>query len=196
MATRGRRDDGQQRPARRRGHAESGRVQRRAALQDDVAGAQILAAPAHVIALGGDRLRQLHDVAVARGLLLHDDGVGAGRNGRAGHDAVGLAGGQRSRRHVAGGDVADDAQPRAAGAVDGAQRIAVHGRVVVRRDVAGGDDVLGQHAAERVGQHHPLGAERPHRRQRQRLRFFDAEQPLTGAHVTDSNGAGRARRLI
>ncbi len=50
------------------------------------------------VAAGGDRLADDDGIAVGLGILLDQDGVGAGRNRRAGEDADGLAGPDDLRR--------------------------------------------------------------------------------------------------
>ena len=74
----------------------------------------------------GDGLVDADDVAVARGVLLQQDRVGAGGHHAAGEDAHGLAGADGAVERVAGGGGADHAQRRAESAVRGAQRVAVH----------------------------------------------------------------------
>ncbi|MGX1252180.1 hypothetical protein RKD48_004691 [Streptomyces ambofaciens] len=85
-----------------------------------------------------------------------DDGLGAGRERGAGHDAGGLAGAHGDRVGLAGGDVPDDLQNGGellAGARDvgDPHRVPVHGAVVERRQ--------GQRHRDVVDQDAPLGVE-------------------------------------
>ena len=75
-----------------------------------------------------------HALAVARGVLLDHDGVGAGRDDAAGEDARGLAGAHLALERMAGRDLARDLERhRHARHIGGAHRIAVHGGEIGRR---------------------------------------------------------------
>ena len=120
---------------------------------------EVLAGVAQVLAFllpGGDE----HALVLAAGHLLHDDGVGALRDGRAGHDAHGLAGADHAGEGAAGQGGADHRERALAGAgeVGRAHGVAVHRGVVVRGHVARRDHVLGEHAAERGAHRHALAA--------------------------------------
>ena len=95
-------------------------------------------------------------------LLERDDGVRAAGHRRAGHDADSGAGSYRAFVEVACRQLARDLEPdgvRLTGVrrVGGAHGVAVHRRVIERRDVEAGDSVLGQHLAQGVRQRLPLG---------------------------------------
>ena len=86
-------------------------------------------------------------IAFAAGVLHHDDGVGTGGQGRAGHDLDGLAAADFAGEAGAGADFADHLER--ARQVGGMHREAVadgarHGRVVA---VSG--DIFGKHASPR-----------------------------------------------
>jgi hypothetical protein len=83
--------------------------------------------------------------AVARGVLEHDHGIGAGRNGRAGHDLECFAASQLAQADIARPHFALDAQPP--WRVFGAHRETVAERARERRVVAIGMGGLGEHAA-------------------------------------------------
>ena len=117
---------------------------RRPASRAGLAGGQILAGAAHVLAGlvdGG----QGHPVSLHLGRLLHDHGIGTPRQHGPGHDPHRLP-----RPHQAGegpAGIGGAHQVQAVGLrheVRGTHREAVHGRVVVGRDVEGGDDVMAQ----------------------------------------------------
>ena len=118
---------------------------------------EVLAGVAQVLALlltGGDE----HAIVLAAGHFLHDDGVGALRDGGAGHDAHRLAGADHAGEGAAGEGGADHRERAfTLGAeVGGAHGVAVHRGVVVRGHVARRDHVLGEHAAERGAHGHAL----------------------------------------
>ena len=123
--------------------------------------ANVLADGAHVVA--GRNLRHHSDLARHRavlrarpvrvGLLDRDDGVGAGRQGSAGHDAGSLPGAQPPLRRRSGRDVHHDLQLyRRVGAcakqVRGAQGKAVHAGVGEGGQVDRGDQVFSQHTSQ------------------------------------------------
>ena len=94
-----------------------------------------------------------HALAVARGVLLDHDGVGAGRDHAAGEDARGLAGMHLALERMTGCDLARDLERhRHACHVRGAHRIAVHGREIGGRLGPPRRDVRRQHPAVGVGQ--------------------------------------------
>ena len=98
-------------------------------------------------------------------MLHHDGGVCAGGQHPAGRDLRALTSFQRKRGSFAHGDFSDDSQfrrerrPRAEG-VGGNDGVAVNGRAVKRRDVLCRDDILRQHAAQRLLQTDCLCARR------------------------------------
>jgi hypothetical protein len=98
---------------------------------------------------------------------------------RPGHDAHRLAGGHGARGPLARPHLADDDERTGHGHVGGAQRVAVHRGAVERRQVGVGEDVLGQHAADGVGERHSLG------RQRARLAKHERERRGDGDHARD-----------
>ena len=88
-----------------------------------------------------------HLGAVALGVLLDDDGIGAGGNGRAGEDAHGLPRATRAGEGMPGGGLADHGERGGELAdVGAAHGIAVHGRGIERRLRQAGGQRLGQHA--------------------------------------------------
>ena len=79
------------------------------------------------------------------------------RHRSAGHDARALTGLHRLGRHVARLDIFDDLKlNRCIGHIRTAHGKAVHSRHIVRRQVAVGADRFGQHAPQRLLQHHRL----------------------------------------
>jgi len=106
--------------------------------------------PAAPRRLGGDELAKRgggsgDPFAVARGVLEHDHGIGAGRNGRAGHDLECFAASQLAQADIARPHFALDAQPpwRVFGAAPRNRR-GESARAAGSRDRHGG---LGEHAA-------------------------------------------------
>jgi hypothetical protein len=129
----------------------------------------------------------LEDLDGIRGVLrvLHlDDGVGALRHRRSGHDPDGLARPHRLHGHLAGRHVFDDREHHRLGdgmllrEVLAADREAIHRRVVPGWVVAWSDDVLAQHAAERFHEPDLLQAERMGRGEHDFLRLFEGGQSL------------------
>ncbi len=111
--------------------------------------AEVEPGDAHVLAHCGTLVHQ-DRIAVARGVFLDHDGVGARRQHPAGEDARGFAGADRAFERMSGRDLADDVEARRhAGDVGGAHGIAVHRRHVGRGLRAQGGKVVGQHAAVR-----------------------------------------------
>ncbi len=109
------------------------------------------------------RLRRLGDadrVAVARGVLLDQDRVGAARHRRAGEDADRLAGRDGAVEGVARGGHAGDAEGGAERRLGTAERVAIHRRGGKRRLGAERGEIRRQHPAGGLGQRHGLGAER------------------------------------
>src|SRR4029077_18994968 len=90
--------------------------QHRAGLDHDPAGLDVLAAQAHVDALGA--ASDAHARADALDDLLRIDGVSAGGEGRAGHYPQRLSRTQRPGEHRAGGEVTDHVEVARAGARD------------------------------------------------------------------------------
>ncbi len=114
------------------------------------------------------------------GVLDLDDGIGARRERRAGHDANRRAGRHLLPWLVAGRQLADDAQTcgrvrTCARGIGGPQRVAVHRRVGVWWNVDVGVDVLGQHAARRLQDRHLLRLQRFECIQHTRLGFLYAQ---------------------
>ena len=133
---------------------------------------------AHVPALRhrlGDqhRLWQHHGARRLVGLLDRYDGVGAGRQRGPRHDAGGLSLAHRRHGRCAGGDVADDSQPRAGRQVGGTDGEPVHGGVVEGRHVDDGDQVGAQHAADAVRHRRLLDRQPGRERQYPREVFLD-----------------------
>ena len=151
------------------GHPPSGR-------HHCVAGGKVLAGAADV-ALGGYGFVDADRVAVARGVLLQQDGVGAWRNHAAGEDAHGLAGADAAVERMAGGRAADHAQGRAERAVGRAQGVAVHRRDVRRRLGEAGEHRGGGDTVPRLGEGDDLGRGRAERGEDFSPRFFDADHP-------------------
>ena len=113
-------------------------------------------------------------VAVALGVLLDYDRVGAGRQRRPGEDARGLAGADLPAEPGPGRHLGDDAQlDRDFDQILGAHGVAVHRRDREGRLGAARRDVLGEHAAEPVDQRNLLGRQRRERFEQTRQRFFD-----------------------
>jgi hypothetical protein len=101
-----------------------------------------------------------HAIFAMLAALLHDHGVGAGRDRGAGEDAGSRAGLQRRTNRTGRYALADRQADAGGGDVGGAHGVTVHGRVVERRHGDGGALGLGEHAAKRG-------------RQRQRAGFLD-----------------------
>jgi len=145
--------------AERADHAEFRRAHQRSGIQHRNARLEILSRGAHVLFLllpGGNR-----DAAPfgANDFLDHHR-IGALRHHRAGHDAHALARTDTALEHPAGKRAADlledDLGVRLQ--VGAAHRVAIHRRIVVRRDIDRGHDALREHAAERGAKRHPLAA--------------------------------------
>ncbi len=101
---------------------------------------------------------------VARILEL-DDGVGARRDGCAGHDARGRSARYRFTRLLAGGDKLRDSEANRRGlrgvvCIGGDDGIAVHRRIRKGRQIDGADDILRQHAPIGVIQCHRFAHKR------------------------------------
>ena len=134
--------------------AELGGAQLRAELEDRGPPANVLAGVPDVdadiaVVPDGD------DLPSEVGVLLAHDGVGAGRERRAGEDAGAFAGLQCPGRKGAGGDLLDDAEahrPVRGGAphVVAARGVAVHGRVGPGGKVEGADHGFRQDGPEGV----------------------------------------------
>ena len=139
--------------------AQLGRAATRPGGECNAAGGKILASTAQILTFL-QSCRNTHLLAFAAGELLHDDGVSAVGDGRAGHDADRLASADGVREGVAGEGGADQRQRglSVAGQIRCAHGVAVHGRIVVGRHVAGGDHVAGQHAIECSAHRHAFPA--------------------------------------
>ena len=103
-----------------------------------------------------------HPTSVWLGVLLANDGIGAGGQRGAGEDARRFARTHRFGGEAARGHRLDDAQldARAARDVRPAHGVAVHRGVVPRRQVHGARHVLGEHQVERLAQGAALGRQR------------------------------------
>jgi hypothetical protein len=161
----------------------------------DVRGTQHLAAGRHrrarldVGARPAQVLARLHaaqdaePVSVDLRVLLHDHGIGALRDRRARQDARGLARSELAVGALSGREVLDHPQGRRrARGLLGAQRVAVHRRVVERRDHARGADVLEQHSTDRPGETDHLPPERRHRPDDQLARLGHRDGDAVGHH--------------
>ncbi len=128
--------------------------------QADIALAEVEAGDAHV--LGARRCGvDDHHIAVARRVLLDDDGIAAFRQHAAGEDARGLARLECRGQRPAGRHLADELQACGRrGDVLAAHRVAVHGGDIVRRLGAACGEILGEHAAFRLGERHALDRQR------------------------------------
>ena len=162
-----------------RQHTERGGTQDGPRLQHPVARVDVLAPGAHVGAFL-DGPPQHDAVAVPAGLLLRHDRVAPGRHRRARQDAVRLPRLELPEGSPSGGHLADDGERHRMGVagrprVGGAERVAVHRRVVPGRDLPRGHDGIGQDAAERLGERDALGAQDGH-----------AGQTRSRASATDS----------
>jgi hypothetical protein len=137
-------------------HTDGRRVQHPAPLQHDGAGADVLAGLADEATRPGVGADQ-DGVALDAGLLDRHHRVGPRRHRPAGHDADRAARLDGRQPAGAGEDLAGDpeadrgglAGPGQVGPADGEP---VHGRVGERRQVLGRGHVVGQDAAEGVGQ--------------------------------------------
>jgi hypothetical protein len=120
---------------------------------------------------GGDALR----------LLDHHDGVGAGRDHAAGVDEGGRAGVKRKGRSLAhrhfAGEVEKGGQTgRGAVGVGSGDGVAIDGGACKFRQILRRDQLLRQHAIQRVGGGDALAAHR-------RLEVFDKARPGGGRRV-------------
>src|SRR6266571_2210294 len=146
----------------RREHAElrraeyGARREREGALRDVLAAApQVLAGVAHV----ADRDSRLGE---GLGVFLPDHAVRSLGERRAREDARRLPGADGLAGEVAGRHRLDDLQLDWSGDVDTPYRVAVHRRVVPRRQVEGARHLLGEHGVERLAQRPAHGLERVH----------------------------------
>ncbi len=117
------------------------------------------------------------------GILHPDDRVGAFRNRRAGHDPGGFSRSDPLAGNGPGGDVLDNSKTdgrfrgRPAGILR-AKGVAVHRRVVLRRDRAPGINILADHPAEGIEDVHLLQAQRGECIQYLVSGLFDADHDL------------------
>ena len=173
----------QPRPVHRRRETDVARGQSSPGLEQHIALGEIEPGAAHIAAVR----RAFPDsdpVAVALGVLLNDDRIGAGRQWRAGEDPRRLAGPNRAAITGAGRDLGNDAQ--ACGHlrdIIGAHGIAVHGGHRERRLRAPRRDILGQDASDRIGDRYLLGRQCHERRKESRQGLFNRN------HQTASLGA-------
>ena len=115
------------------GEHEGGRVEAPAGGEQHLALGEVDAPAAHVRALL-DAFADENRVAVALGVLLDDDGVGALRQRRTREDAHGLAAAEGAGEALPGRRLADHGETlRQARQIRRAERIAVHGRRGKRR---------------------------------------------------------------
>ncbi len=140
---------------------------------------------AHVLAgkpaIGAGREPGRHDHAGALGaaILLHEHGVGARGHRGAGEDANGLALARRPRRGAPRGEAVGHDEPRLAGRLEigVADRVAVDGRIIERRQIERGDDFLGQHATRGMIEAHPFDlSDWAHALEHQPFDVLDQEQ--------------------
>ena len=129
-----------------------GRAQQPARGQRRLATGEVFSRQAPVVAAAQQPWRYQHVIAVDLGEFLRHHRVQPGRHDRAGGDAHAGLCGHIAAEVLAGQAAADDAQPRRriGEQLRATQRKAVHGRVVVRRHVAGRDDVTRQHSPQRI----------------------------------------------
>ncbi len=140
-------------PTSRSGLAQVLRAQAPAGAQHGLAGAYVLARLAPVVA--APDARGDDDVAARLAcVFLHDHGVRAVGHARAGEDAHRFAAPLRPVEGVTGGHTRANGKLCFAlgGQVVEMYRIAVHGRVVVRRDVRRRDHVFEQHPPQRFAE--------------------------------------------
>ena len=140
----------------------------------------VLAGAADVLA-GRHLDRDRDRLGAAVGVLDPDHRVGSLGDHRAGRDRDRLTGAESARRRVPGPRLADHRQPgrlraRGAGRVGGADRVAVHRRVVEARHRVGAGDVLGQDATERIADGDRLRLERAGALEHQRSRPLDLDR--------------------
>ncbi len=167
-------DDGQSRPpghrdagqAGRGQHPDLGRAHERAPFEGGLALLQVFAGRPDVVA-GTDLAPEDDAVPPLLAVLDHDHGIGARREGRAGHDADGLSGADGLARAPPRGQVFQDLELdgppgplRGRARVGGPDGITVHGRLGEGRDVLPGLDVPGQGPAQRRGQGDGFGGKR------------------------------------
>jgi hypothetical protein len=158
------------RPPERGQDAHLGRPDERARPQHDLAALLVLPRATRIVrpldgaedahlALGGGRSGRRAGAPAAEPfpvrVLVRHDRVRARGDGGPGEDAVALAGAYRSGGHLAGGDLAQQAQRRrmlgrGPGDVLRPHGVAVHRRVVERRHVDVGRDVLDRHPPQGV----------------------------------------------
>jgi hypothetical protein len=167
--------DEEPRPVHRRGETDVARRQARSGMEQHLALGEIEPGAAHVSAELG-ALDDADDVAVALGVFLDDDRVGAFGERRTGEDARRLALTDNPGKPGARRDFGDDAQiSRHRRDIGGAHRVAVHRRDRERRLGAARGDILGEHAADRVRDRHLLGRQGFEGRQQPRQGFFDRD---------------------
>src|SRR5581483_283991 len=140
-------------------HAELRRPHALAGREHDLAGLEVLAGEAAVLARLGYRARgDVHAPALLARTLLHHHRVRAFGHHRTGEDAQSFAGADAHVRWLARKTLADALQHRFAIAreIGKAHRVPVHGGIVVARHVDRRDHVGGEHAIERMANVHPL----------------------------------------
>jgi hypothetical protein len=91
-------------------------------------------------------------------ILLHEDGVGTRRHGRAGEDADRRPNRQRARGGMARGHALDHGEPRLGGRIEigVTHGIAVDRRIIERRQIDGRHHVARDHAPVGGGERHRL----------------------------------------
>src|SRR2546425_1580389 len=125
---------------------------------DALAGFQENRAGAGLAAAGNDVLPALHRaiegdaVGITLRVFDHHDGVGAGRNGSAGHDGNAAAGRERGGRFIAGLELTRARKRHTGRDIGGAHGVAVARRAVEGRIVTVGDYVFCENEAESLAQ--------------------------------------------
>ena len=126
---------------------EVAREQAVTALEQDFAFLEVETAGSDVLARRG-RCRHRHGIAVARGVFLNDDGVGAFRHDATRKNPRGFALADGARERPSGRNFADDLETgRDLRDVGGAGGVAIHRRHRRRRLGAARGEVGGEHAA-------------------------------------------------
>ena len=129
-------------------------IEARARAQDHLAGRRLTAPRIDELERLGGAI-DAHAPVLAGGVLDHDDGVGAGRYWRAGHDLDGLARADLATEALPGADFSDDLER--AGKIARTHGIPVAHRARHRRRIAVGRHIFGQYAAASFLDAHALG---------------------------------------
>ena len=140
-----------------RDHADVGSAEQPPGTQDGIPGANLLTGRPDVVPKP-HRLGDRNAVVVERvDVLEADDGVGARRDRRAGHDADGAAGFDGDAGPMPRACLPDDVQLHrrvlaGVGGVGRDDRVAVHGGIVERRQVGACGDVRREDQPERIAE--------------------------------------------